>query len=303
MPDMSHSDLHGSAQPRLSVGAFLLFLWPPLPIWRRLDAAVIAGVAYTAAVVLVVSETGVKLPDWSGASTIMNGLIIGLLLGFRTQVAYDRWWEGRKLWGQLINETRSLCAKIAAIAGISVSSRTEIGRLLSAFALALKYRLRGLPNLQLISGFEKSTEDPPHVPLFLFARLMKLLREECDAGTITEIDLLLLDPHARGLMDVCGSCERIKNTPISLSYRSLLRHGLVLYLLTTPWLVADHLLWWTIPLMALFGYFLLGVEFTAEDVEEPFGRDADDLELSAYCDTLRHSVEQLLGVSDTQKMP
>jgi putative membrane protein len=277
------------------MGTIFLFLWPPLPIWRRLDTAVIAGIVYTAIVVLVVNGTDIKLPDWSGVSTLMNGLVLGLLLGFRTQVAYDRWWEGRKLWGQLINESRSLCAKIAALNSFSASSRVEFGRLLSAFALALKYRLRGLPELQRVGGFEKATEKPQHVPLFLYGRLAVILQAEREAERITEIDVLLLDPHVRGLMDVCGSCERIKNTPIPLSYRSLLRHGLVLYLLTTPWLIADHLLWWTIPLTALLGYFLLGVELTAEDVEEPFGRDADDLELSSYCDTIRRSVEQLLG--------
>jgi putative membrane protein len=300
MPNRSPKEIREPIPLHRSLGTFFLFLWPPLPIWRRLDAAVIAATVYTALVVLVVSETGVKLPDWSGASTILNGLVLGLLLGFRTQVAYDRWWEGRKLWGQLINESRSFCAKIVAISSFSTESRSECGRLLSAFALALKFRLRGKFELQRISGFETATENPPHVPIFLFARLMKLLREERVAGRITEMDLLLLDPHVRGLMNVCGSCERIKNTPISLSYRSLLRHGLVLYLFTTPWLIADHLLWWTIPLMAFFGYFLLGVEFTAEDVEEPFGRDADDLELSAYCETLRQSVEQLLGLEHPQ---
>jgi putative membrane protein len=303
MPEMSVTETYKAVPPRSLPRAFFLLLWPPLPIWRRLDIAVIAGTVYSALVVLVVNETEVKLPDWSGFSTILNGVILGLLLNFRTQVAYERWWEGRKLWGQLINDIRNLGAKIAAIAGFSKVSRAEIGHLLSAFALALKYRLRGLPELQLVCSFEKATENPPHVPVFLFARLMKLLQEERVAGRITEMDLLLLDPHARGLMDVCGSCERIKNTPISLSYRSLLRHGLVLYLLTTPWLIADHLLWWTIPLMALFGYFLLGVELTAEDVEEPFGSDEDDLELSAYCETVRQSVEQLLGLpeSGTQK--
>jgi ion channel-forming bestrophin family protein len=302
MADISRHEAQEPASRRFSVRAFLLFLWPPLPIWQRLDTAVILAILYSTIVVLVVNGIGLQLPDWSGVSTLLNGLIIGLLLGFRTQVAYDRWWEGRKLWGQLINESRSLCAKINAMSGFSTASRDEVGRLVWAFALALKHRLRGAPELQRVSGFEKSTDNPPHAPLFLFSRLMKLLQGERATGRITEMDLLLLDPHVRGLMDVCGACERIKNTPISLSYRSLLRHGLVLYLLTTPWLVADHLLWWTIPMMGLFGYFLLGVEFTAEDVEEPFGRDADDLQLSAYCDTIRQAVEQLLGLNDSQQL-
>jgi putative membrane protein len=122
-----------------------------------------------------------------------------------------------------------------------------------------------------------------------------LLQAERAAERITEMDLLVLDPHARGLMDVCGACERIKATPIPLSYRSLLRHGLVLYLFTTPWLIAEQLMWWTVAVTALLAYFLLGVEATAEDIEEPFGRDGDDLDLSNYCDTIRRSADEALG--------
>src|SRR5579872_1557114 len=129
MADISRQEKQGPASRRFSLRAFLLFLWPPLPIWRRLDAAVILGVVYSAIVVLVVNGIGLQLPDWSGVSTLLNGLIIGLLLGFRTQVAYDRWWEGRKLWGQLINESRSLCTKINAMTGFSTASREEVGRL------------------------------------------------------------------------------------------------------------------------------------------------------------------------------
>ena len=78
-----------------------------------------------------------------------------------------------------------------------------------------------------------------------------------------------------------------------------MRHGLALYVFSTPWLIADHLLWWTVPVMAMLGYFLFGIEFTAEDVEEPFGRDADDLALSAYCNTIRQSILEILWAGHT----
>jgi len=289
MPDPTPAE-----SPRSAWAAARAF-WPPLPVWRRLDAGVAVVAAYTALVVLVSGSLGLRLPEWSGASALLNALVLGLLLGFRNQQAYDRWWEARRLWGQLVNDSRGLCAKAAALPGLSAAARAELGRLVVAFAVALKHRLRGEGGLGRVPTFEGAKEDPAHVPLFLFARLAALLQAERSAGRVTELESLLLDPHVRGLMDVCGGCERIKGTPLPLSYRALVRHGLVLYLLSAPWLVADHLGWWAVPVTALLGYFLLGIELTAEDVEEPFGRAADDLALSAFCDTIRRSTEQALG--------
>jgi putative membrane protein len=256
-----------------------------------LDASLAVVAAYTALVVLLAGEAGLRLPEWGGVAPILNAIVLGMLLGLRNREAYDRWWEARRLWGQLINDSRSLFAKAAALPGLS-GARPELGRLVTSFAVALKLRLRGEGGLRRVPTFEGAEEDPAHAPLFLFCRLTALLQAERAAGRLTELDLRLFDPHVRGLMDVCGGCERIKTTPIPLSYRALARHGLVLYLLSTPWFLADRLGWYAVPSVALLAYFLLGIELTAEDIEEPFGRAGDDLALSAYCDAIRRSAEQ-----------
>src|SRR4029453_18194956 len=116
--------------------------WPPLPVWRRLDLAVTAVAVYTALVVAIDLATGMHLPEWSGFGTVLNGLILGVLLNFRNREAYDRWWEARKLWGTLINDSRSLCTKVAALARLSAEARADVRRLVPAFAVALKDRLR-----------------------------------------------------------------------------------------------------------------------------------------------------------------
>src|SRR5947209_7201009 len=120
---------------RRSAWETILAFWLPLPIWRRLDASVAAVAAYSALVVLLVTASGLRLPEWSGGPAILNGLVLGLLLGFRNQIAYGRWWEGRKLWGQLVNDSRSLCSKAAALSQLSVAARADIGRLVTAFAV------------------------------------------------------------------------------------------------------------------------------------------------------------------------
>ena len=108
------------------------------------------------------------------------------------------------------------------------------------------------------------------------------------------MQVLWLDPHVRGLMDVCGACERILHSPIPQSYRALLRHGLVLYLVSAPWFVADQLGYWSVPAIGILTYFLLGIELTAEVVENPFGTEGDDLELASYCETIRRSLDQIV---------
>jgi putative membrane protein len=277
------------------VSSFWRELWPPLPVWQRLDVAVLAVAVYTAVAVAVYWRTEVDIPDWGGASAVLNALILGVLLGFRNTQAYDRWWEGRKLWGQLVNDSRNVCLKAKALPGLTADDRRHLGRLVAGFAVALKNHLRGGGPLQAVPGFEKDPDTPPHPPLALAGRVYEAFRGWRSAGKLTDYDLLLLDPHAKALMDIAGACERIRSTPVPLSYRSLLRHGLILYLASTPWLIADQLDWYTVPVMALLGYFLLGIEFTAEDVEEPFGRDGDDLALAAYCDTIRRATDGVLG--------
>ncbi len=106
----------------------------------------------------------------------------------------------------------------------------------------------------------------------------------------------MLDQHARTLMDVCGVCERIRNTPLASSYRALLRGGLVLYIVLAPWSVSLEIGWWSIPVLAIGIGLLLGMELTAEAIEEPFGINGDDLPLEAFCKSIEDFVLAALDV-------
>lgn len=271
--------------------------WPPLPVWRRLDLSVIVVAVYTLLVEAVLSQLPHRPPKWIGELSVVNAVLLGVLLGFRNREAYERWWEGRKLWGQLINDSRNLALKAVTYANPPADERRRLGVLIAGFAVALKLHLRGdQKKLREVTGFEGETADPVHVPAHLAGRVFDLLKRWKAGGTISDIEFLALDPHARALMDVCGACERIRSTPVPLSYRSLLRHGTVLYLLSAPWFMATEFGYWAVIVVSLMAYFLLGTELTAEDVEEPFGRDADDLALGRYCETIRASCAEVLGV-------
>ncbi len=280
---------------------FLVRLWPPLPVWKRLDAAVLTVVAYALIVKAIIGQEYWVLPKWFGEMSVVNGILLGVLLGFRNLQAYDRWWEARKLWGQLINDSRNLCVKMKYLVRLDPDEQRHFGRLIAGFAFALRNHLRGGRPLQTIPGFEKESAHPTHVPLQFSEWVYDHLQSWRKTGQIDEFNTLLIDPHAKALMDICGACERIKSSPVPLSYRALLRHGTIFYLITAPWFMAGEYGYLSVGLVALLGYFLLGIEFTAEDVEEPFGKDGDDLELSRFCDIIRKSCEQVVGGLDMKE--
>ncbi|QEL13744.1 bestrophin family protein [Limnoglobus roseus] len=274
-------------------------IWPPLPVWRRLDAAVVLVIAYSLIVKFATSQTDVVLPKWIGDISVVNGILLGVLLGFRNLQAYDRWWEARKLWGQLINDTRNLCVKVKALTtGVPAAELQAFGRLVVGFAVSLRNHLRGGRPLYEVPGFATERANPPHVPLQFAAWIYERIRGWQAGGRLSEINALIIDPHAKALMDVSGACERIRSSPVPLSYRALLRHGTILYLMSAPWFMADQYGYMGVILVALLAYFLLGIEMTAEDVEEPFGKDGDDLDLTRFCETIRKATEQLLGDLD-----
>lgn len=273
-------------------------IWPPLPVWKRLDAAVVVVIVYAIVVKYVTEIEHWNFPKWIGDMAVVNGVILGVLLGFRNVQAYDRWWEARKLWGQLINDSRNICLKAKSFAKVDAEEHRQFGRLIVGFAVSLKFHLRGGKPLQAVPGFEMESAKPAHVPLQLAEWVFAQLRAWRTGGRLSDFDALMIDQHARALMDVSGACERIRSSPVPLSYRALLRHGTIFYLLSAPWFMSGEYGYMAVGVVAMLAYFLLGIELTAEDVEEPFGKDGDDLELTRFCETIRNSIEQILGDLD-----
>lgn len=270
------------------------WFWPPPPIARRLWFAVVAAVAYSVVVWGIHPTNGMLQPLWSSQFALWNTAILGLLISFRTKVAYDRWWEGRILWGGLVNHSRNLCLKLRELAQLDATERTALARLVTVFAAALARHLRGPLRLNELDDFKDDPATPTHVPSHIAGRLMAFVANLRAAGRIDGHMHQMLDANLNALMDVCGACERIRNTPLPASYLSLLRHGLVLGFLFTPWALVQTLELWIVPLAAVIVYFLFGIELTAEAVEQPFGYDGDDLALDTYCETIRNSAADIL---------
>jgi len=266
-----------------------------LAVGKRLAALLLLVAVYYVAAGWTALSLGLGVDEWGGVGSAVNTLILSLLMGFRNGAAYQRWWEGRGLWGQLVNDSRNLAAKCAAFLPADVLARSRVADVLTSFPEALKRHLRTEPlRLRDLPGFANEDDDPAHVPQYLARRLFAELAAWKRDGHVDQAVLWILDEHARGLLDACGGCEKIRNTPLSPSYKALLRAGLVLNVLAAPWLLVPESGLWSLPVVLLVFFFLLGVELVDSTVEEPFGTDRDDLDLDRYCRIIRESVEASL---------
>ncbi len=228
-------------------------------------------------------------------AALASSAVIGLLLVFRTNSAYDRWWEARKLWGSLVNDLRNLSIKAREYVDLTEVESRRYGELLAVFALSLKEHLRGNENLALLpaeSRLEK--RDASHIPLALAQLVYRTMRQWNRDGRLSDVEMIQLDRHARSLMDVCGACERIKKSPIAGSYKLILRIGMGSYFVVLPWLLVPTVDNYTFIMVMFCAYFVTALEYLAEEVEEPFGTQANDVPIDDICQTIEDSIADVL---------
>ncbi len=273
-------------------------LFPPLKVKSKLWSSMVLLTAYGLLVGLAIWFEHLPPIEWGAESTVVNGLALGFLVGFRNNHAYDRWWEARKLWGQLINENRNLCLKVRSLRSIEIADRDAIGRLLIAFAETLKDHLRRRDGSDESAAPDEQKGQWSHRPSRVAGELVDIMVRCQREGRIDGWGMLWLDAQLKCLMDICGSCERIRNTPLSSSYRALLRHGIALYLVVAPFYLIEDTGLYGLPMFILAAYFLMGIELVAEEIEEPFGAGGDNLPLERYCATIASSVHEILGSPD-----
>lgn len=227
---------------------------------------------------------------------------MGLLMVFRTNSAYDRWWEARKLWGQLVNEIRNFSIKLRTLLPTDEPRRKKIAHLLMQFPQVLRDHLRGKLRIKSIDRGSAEIVSLGHIPMqyaqAVYQNVIELKRE----GRIDGYELLQLDPHARSLMDICGACERILRSPIAGSYKLMIWTGIFSYLGALPWMLVPIVDVWSLGLVAASAYFVLGIELLAEDIERPFGTSPNDLPLDAVCATIRESVQSALDVDASEAL-
>ena len=224
------------------------------------------------------------------------GFVISLLLVFRTNTAYDRWWEGRKKWGEMVNNTRNLAVKLAAVLD-EKEDREFFQRMISNYVIAMKEQLRqgvDLDELNLLSEEKHTLVDRQHVPAsivgFMYAKLKKLRKE----GVVTEFDFVSMDTNLNSFLESLGACERIKNTPIPFSYSLFIKKFIFIYVTTLP-VAFVNVFGYGAALIATFVFYVLvSMEVLAEEIEDPFGTDDNDLPTDQLCERISIVTAELL---------
>lgn len=227
------------------------------------------------------------------------GIVLGLFLVFRINSAYDRWWEGRKFWGSLLNNSRNLATKIDAFLPEEAKmERAYFAQMIPNFAMALKEHLKmGAKTSDLdISeeDFLHNLEGKEHLPNALLAMLYKRVNQLADQRKLNREQLFLLDKELKEFSNILGGCERIRNTPIPYSYSMFIKKFIFTFTITLPFAFITEFHYFTIPIVLMVFFILVSVELVAEEIEDPFGNDVNDLPTTELSEKIKNNVRELL---------
>ncbi|HEY9853935.1 MAG TPA: bestrophin family ion channel [Leptolyngbyaceae cyanobacterium] len=238
--------------------------------------------------------------------SIIPSIVLGLLLVFRTNTAYEKFWEGRKLWGSIVNASRNLARQIWVAVEEKEPKDKEHKiltlRLLVAFAVATKLHLRCEPvNSELASLISQSRyqklQTMNNPPLEIAFWIEDYLQEQYEKNCLNIYQIDGIKQLLNILVDCLGGCERIIKTPIPLAYAIHLKQLLLLYCLSLPFQLVEHFNWFTGPIVALISFTLLGIEQIGIEIENPFGHDPNDLPLDDICTNMQRNIEDLITLS------
>jgi len=271
-------------------------------VMRTLTPAVISIAAYTGGFCyLLIDVFNVHESDFQSTIAVHSllGIVLGLFLVFRTNSSYDRWWEGRKLWGSFVNNTRNLSHKLRAFLG-----STDEGNL-QWFAIMIpnlvysvkEYLRKGVKLSELTApddSFIDSLKEIKHVPNRISTLMYQRINDLYKQNKISGDQLIVLDREMKEFSDILGACERIKNTPIPYSYSMYIKQFIFIYLFTLPVAFITTMGYFTVPVVVLITFVLLSVELIAEEIEDPFGRDVNDLPTDELAEKITENVKEIL---------
>jgi ion channel-forming bestrophin family protein len=251
-----------------------------------------AGIAYLELQYLKLSDSS-HVKNLSLIHTTV-GFVLSLLLAYRTNTAYDRWWEGRKLWGALVNNSRNLAIKLSAYLS-DENDKDFFRKIIPTYASVLSQHLMNEDvSKMLFEGLDLEIDHHEHHPNQVAQHLFQKANELYTTGKISGHQFYIINAELQSFTDICGACERIKNTPIPYSYSAFIKKFIFFYVMTLPFGFVFNLGYYVVPVVVFIFYVLASLELIAEEIEDPFGSDANDLPTPKIASNIKKHVEELL---------
>lgn len=264
-----------------------------VPLARVWLAAFAVG-AYSGLSLLKSYPPFVYIPEIPAGLDAALSFAMALLIAFRVNRAYERWWEARTLWGTLVNASRNLAVKIRELQSPDLEERRSLRDLIVAYCMGLRDHLRDEADITKLPRLDHHQAAPGHIPSHVVRALYAKIKSWQEQGKLSDEQLWVLDSEVRVFLQVCGACERIKTTLMPISWRLVTWQCIAAYLALFPWGLVDDFGVWTIPLTILAAYVVMAGEAVAHHVEEPFGDHEDHLGLQRVCDVIDRSVTEIL---------
>jgi putative membrane protein len=265
----------------------------PKLFWRVLVAAAVGVLAS-----FLWDAHRVKIP--SVLHTLI-GVALGLLLVFRTNASYDRYWEGRKLLGGMVNRTRDLVRQVVTVVGgveeTACQTRVVVERYAAAFFALAMQALRDERDLAPLDDLLTAEERAELAPVRHRAPVVLTWisrRIAAHRPAISDLDRVAMDANLTQLMDYLGGCERIRRTPVPFAYAHHIKLFVVLFCYSAPFAMVESMEWYTGFAAAILAFALFGIDEIGVEIEDPFGYDPNDLPIDRIQATIQQSTAEIL---------
>jgi putative membrane protein len=279
----------------------LLFVWRGSMMTQMLPQLLIVAALSVLAVWTEGTIFKHKVPLNATPFTLV-GVALALFLGFRNSSAYDRWWEGRKLWGALVNTMRTLTRQILTMTGDApkaAKDKREFIDMLVAFTYAMRDQLRGdvfARSAELLPpALAEEVDRARYKPFIILRGMGEWVSARYKEGAFGEITMTAIDRNLVELSNIFGGCERIAATPVPFGYSVMIHRVVYFYCALLPFGLVDAIEWMTPAVALVMAYSFIALDSLASELEMPFGRDENGLALDAISLNIELSIREMSG--------
>lgn len=286
----------------------MLFIWRG-SVLRKIILQLLIITAFSVVVLYFKGNVYEYKVHLNPAIFTLLGLSLAIFMGFCNSASYERFWEGRKLWGALVIESRSLTRQVMTLVNDdshdSALKKQQFVRMIVALCWALNFQLRNkdpkdkLRNLLSEEHF-KRIEDKKFLPVILLSLMAEWINEQNRNKKMDTIILSSIDAQLNSISQIIGGCERIASTPLPFAYSVLLHRTVYMYCFWLPFGLVD-VVGWMMPVIVLFvSYTFIALDAIIQQIQDPFGEEENDLALNNLCDTIQYSVYELAGITQPE---